>query len=486
VRRLAAVAFLACAIGLWPAAPAAAHPLGNFTVNVAVGVVVRPDSVVVDYVVDMAEIPAFRERRSIDRDLDDLVDEAEADRYRATVCARIASGLALRVDGDALPVEATSSSALAFPPGSGGLATLRLTCRLASGPTSVGAGTRVDVEDRNFPDAIGWREITAVGDRVTIVESDVPETSPSARLADYPADALPPDVRAASLAVTPGGAALGDLPPLGVEASSSRTAGVRDTGVLGSLLGTRTLTPLLVLAMLAIALGVGALHALGPGHGKTLIGAYLVGAGGSLRHAVGVGVAISAMHSASVLALGLVVLSAERAFAPERVYPVLGVASGLVALALGSALLVARIRGRRGHPHDHGHPHPHGHRHGHDHPHTHPHVDGANGAPTPEPLSRRGLVALAFSGGILPSPSALVTLLAAVSLGRTALGLALIAAFSLGLAGALIAVGLVTLRARDVAARRLTAGAARALPVASAGAIVAMGAFLTVQGLLRL
>ena len=96
------------------------------------------------------------------------------------------------------------------------------------------------------------------------------------------------------------------------------------------------------------------------------------------------------------------------------------------------------------------------------------------------------MLALAFSGGVLPSPSALVTLLAAVSLGRTALGLLLIAAFSIGLAGALVAVGVVTLRARDLAHRRLADRAARLLPVASAAAIAAMGVFLTVQGALRL
>ena len=135
-----------------------------------------------------------------------------------------------------------------------------------------------------------------------------------------------------------------------------------------------------------------------PGHGKTLIGAYLVGAGGSVRHAVGVGAAVSVMHTASVLALGLLVLSAERTFAPERVYPVLGLASGLVALGLGSVLLVSRI-----HAASAGAPAS---------PRTCTGTTCASpdhGAAPTSPLSRRGLMALAFSGGILPSPSALVT-----------------------------------------------------------------------------
>jgi nickel/cobalt exporter len=293
----------------------------------------------------------------------------------------------------------------------------------------------------------------------------------SARLSSYPADELPLDVRRASATVRLGGPRLASLPEPGRGPASSQSAiDDRDDGSLASLVGREDLTPALVGVMVALALGVGALHALGPGHGKTLIGAYLVGAGGSVRHAVGVGAAVSVMHTASVLMLGLVVLSAERLFAPERVYPVLGLASGLIALGLGSAMLVSRIHSRThvdggAHPHDQGH----------DHEHLHA-----------SPLSRRGLLALAFSGGILPSPTALVVLLASVSLGRSALGLLLIAAFSLGLAGALIGVGILTVHARDLAQRRLTERAARLLPVASAGAIATMGLFLTVRGAIQL
>jgi nickel/cobalt transporter (NicO) family protein len=153
------------------------------------------------------------------------------------------------------------------------------------------------------------------------------------------------------------------------------------------------------------------------------------------------------------------VLSAERLLAPERVYPWLGLASGLVALGLGAALLVSRIhelsmRGRPGHEH------------------LHP----------DRPLSRRGLVALAFSGGILPSPSALVVLLGSVSVGRTALGLALIAAFSAGLASSLIAVGALAIRACRLARGRLPERMLRAAPVVSAGCIVAVGMVLTARG----
>lgn len=481
---------LRCALGastiavtlLVPATPATAHPLGNFTVNVYGGIIVQPDAIVIDYVVDMAEIPAFRERRSIDADLDDTVDEQESLRYGSSTCARLADGLGVRVDGKGIALAASGVHALTFPPGAGGLSTLRLECRL-SGAATIAPDTAVSVVDRNFPDAIGWREITAAGDGVTLSNSDVPDISATRRLTAYPAAELPPDVRRAAFSASPGGPRLAALPEPGASpvGSDATAIGDRDGGLLASLIGRDELTPLLVAAMIAVALGVGGLHALGPGHGKTLIGAYLVGAGGTVRHAVGVGAAISVMHTASVLALGLVVLSAERTFAPERVYPLLGLASGLVALGLGSALLVSRIHPMitEGHQHQHVHGHVHG-------------EDGQRGGspnhadPPSSPLSRRGLMALAFSGGILPSPSALVVLLASVSLGRTALGLTLIAAFSLGLASALVGVGVLTLRARDIAERRLTERAARLLPVVSAGAILAMGVFLTVRGAIQL
>ena len=485
----AAVALLVLA----PAGTASAHPLGNFTVNTYAGVVVRPGEVIVDHVVDMAEIPAFQEQRAIDLDGDGVRTQAETETWRVSRCADLAMDVTIQVDGRAVPLRSTQAGAVSFPEGSAGLVTLRVSCLLTgSYDADAGEATRViTVADGSFADRIGWREITAVGDGMTVVRSDVAATSPSARLTAYPPDALPPAVREASLEVTLGGARLATLPADVPDVGASLDPGAAPDGLLASLAGRRDLTFPLAAAMLAIAIGAGALHALGPGHGKTLIGVYLVGAGGTLRHAVGVGVAISIMHTSSVLALGLVVVSAERVFAPEQVYPWLGLASGLVALALGSVLLVSRLGARLGHRaraagHTHDHPATHGHRHGPDRGHDggsgHTHEAGHDHPP----LSRRGLVALAFSGGILPSPSALVVLLASMSVGRTVIGLILIAAFSLGLAGALIGIGALSLRARDMAAARISSRAARLLPIGSAAAIASMGLFLTVQGAARI
>jgi ABC-type nickel/cobalt efflux system permease component RcnA len=157
--------------------------------------------------------------------------------------------------------------------------------------------------------------------------------------------------------------------------------------------------------------------------------------------------------------------------APDRIYPLLGLASRVIALGLGSALLWSRIGAARSERRRHGHTHPH--------PHSH---DGGGASP----VSRRGLASLALSGGLLPSPSARVTLLAAASVGRTTLGVLLIAAFSIGLAASLIGVGIVSLRAKDVAERRLTSRVAWLLPIASSAAIVATGVFLTIRGATQL
>jgi ABC-type nickel/cobalt efflux system permease component RcnA len=200
---------------------------------------------------------------------------------------------------------------------------------------------------------------------------------------------------------------------------------------------------------------------------------YLVGAGGHVRQAVAVGGAVALMHTASVLVLGLVVVTATELFETERVYPWLGLGSGLIALGLGAGLVVARLSAWRRRPDDaksseHGHGHP------------HPHV------PSESLVSRRGITALAVAGGILPSPAALVVLLAAVALHRIAYGLGLVAAFSLGLAAALVVVGVVAIGAGDALSRRTTGRVARLLPVLSASTIATVGLVLTARALVQI
>ena len=432
---------------------ALAHPLGNFTINTSASLVLRADEVVVDYVVDMAEIPAFQERGTIDADGDGALSSDEKAGYREDTCEGLRAGLRLDIDGAPARL-VTRSSEFSLPEGQAGLPTLRLTCVFRSNVAASDAHHLV-FEDSNYPDRLGWHEVTAAGDGTTIVRSDVRAESLSHRLRSYPKDVRPSDVRSASLTFRPGGPTLPAQP-------ASATAEPTSGGLLAGFASRPDLSAGLVALMIVAAIGVGAVHALGPGHGKSLIGAYLVGSAGTLRHAMAVGAAVSVMHTASVLGLGVLVLSAERVFAPDRVYPWLGLASGLVALGLGAALLVSRLHAlseRRQHGHEHPHP--------------------------ARPLSRRGLIAIAFAGGILPSPSALVVLLGSVSIGRTALGLVLIAGFSVGLAASLVAVGALAIRARHVANGRLPAGLVRLAPVISAGCIALVGVVLTAKGLLQ-
>lgn len=430
---------------------AIAHPLGNFTVSTSVALVLRPHEVVVDLVVDMAEIPALRERYRVDADRDGDVSGAEAGAYRAASCRAAAAGLLLSADGRRPPLS-LRASALRFPPGEAGLPTLRLSC-VWSAPLEGGTTHRVSFESEMFADRPGWREVIAAADGVTIVRSDVPAESPTGRLRSYPADAAPLDVTRAHVAFRAGGTPLaGD-----VDGAGSRGP---EADLLSRLAGRAELDVGLVLVLAAVAFAVGALHALGPGHGKTLIGALMLSSGG-VRPAFGVGAAVATMHTASVLALGVVVVAAERVLSPDALYPVLGLASGLLALALGLRLLVVRVRElRRDRAHRHDHPVP------------------------ARPLSRAGLAAIAVAGGILPSPTALVVLLGSISIGRTWLGLLLVAGFSVGLAASLTAVGLLASGIGRGATRRLPADAVRALPVVSAGCIAAAGVVLTVRGLL--
>jgi nickel/cobalt transporter (NicO) family protein len=432
------------------AGPAAAHPLGNFTINVAAVITVAPGEVRVRYAVDMAEIPTFQELRRIDVDADGDASSEELEAWGEATGARIASQLDVRADGGGVGLTQAAATA-ELRPGQGGLQTLRLDVELTG---SIPRHGSISVEDGTYPDRVGWREISAVGaDGLAVTRSSVPTSSRSRMLSSYPDDLLssPLEVRSATFSYGPGEQAS--------TGGSRSSAGARpDTGgPLADLVARPNLTLGVVLVSLLAAAGIGAVHGLAPGHGKTVTAAYMIGAGGRIRQAVGAGLAVAVMHTGSVLVLGLVVALAERAFPAERVYPVLTAVAGATAVALGIGLLIRRFRARHHH-------------------HDHRHRDHA-------PLSRRGLAALAVSGGLLPSPSAVLVLVAAMALSRAAFGIALVGAFGLGLAASLASVAIVAVRLNDAASRRLPSRAAAALPFAGAGAIVVAGSIVAWGGL---
>ncbi|MGH2671670.1 MAG: hypothetical protein ACRDHC_01685 [Actinomycetota bacterium] len=475
MRRVLTFSGLVVALLLAPGA-AQAHPLGNFTVSTSAGIVLEPGRVRIDYVVDLAEIPTVQAMPELDPDGDGAPTEDERDAWAVSIARELASNLSVAVGDDSVSLEIAWARAWLLP-GQGGLDVIRLEAVFDGRVPEAG---ELAFHDANFSDRLGWHEVTASGSSgIALERSSVPATSPTDRLRTYPEDLLssPLDVRAATLSFAPAVSAPAGASPAGGTApsNSGEVPSSRPAVPAGALAGAVGRTgPLMLLAVL-LSFGFGALHALGPGHGKTLMAAYLVGSGGGVRHAVGVGGAVAAMHTASVLALGIVVLSATEAFAPEAVYPWLSLGSGVIALSLGAWMLIGRLatsNEETKHGHEHSHPET---KHGHEHSH-----------PERAVLSRKGLTAIALAGGILPSPSALLVLLASVAIHRVAFGLVLIAAFSLGLASALVGVGILALRTRDALAHRLSTRLGRLVPVGSAAVIAMLGLVLAVNGASRL
>ena len=342
---------------------------------------------------------------------------------------------------------------------------------------------------------MGWDAIQILPGDGTDVHSSVPATDPTDGLRAYPSNLLssPPSDREASFEVSAGSGQVTAPPGLsGGEVTTNRAL----DGFANALAGGNT-HGLLIVFLLAAAFGWGALHALSPGHGKTMVAGYLVGARGTPRHAAILGLMVTATHTISVFALGLITLAASQYILPEQLYPWLGVLSGLLVVGIGLTVMRSRFHRwrvlraqaaqereaqRDGHAHDHHHDHDQDHGHGHGHSHDHP--DG--------PITTRSLVGLGVSGGIVPCPSALVVLIAAISQHRIGLGMVLIVAFSLGLAATLIAVGLAVIYGGRVITwlrpeRRIFGSRfAGALPAISASVIVIAGVLITSRAIPQL
>ena len=307
---------------------AAAHPLGNFTINRYAALHVGQRALTVHYVVDMAEILAFQTITEIDKNGDGTIDPDEREAYLSRAPADLARHLILTVDGREQPLTAGRRT-FSLPPGAGGLPTLRLEVNFeASLPSARGA---VEFRDGNFPGRLGWQEIIAdASEGIALAESTVPGTDRSRALRDYPTDLLasPPQVSEARFRMVSATSsdAVAEAPaPRGVLAGPGRFS-----DRLTELIATRApLGPGLVLTSLLVAAALGALHALSPGHGKTIVGAYLVGARGTARHALFLGLVVTATHTLGVYALGLVTLTVSHYIVPERLFPWLGAASGL-------------------------------------------------------------------------------------------------------------------------------------------------------------
>jgi ABC-type nickel/cobalt efflux system permease component RcnA len=485
--RRVAVALILCVLTtLGVAGTALAHPLGNYTVNRAVAVTLMPQAIAVRYLVDMAEIPAFATLQAIDLDADGMTEPTEARAWAEATCNAARVAVALTVDGRHLALAVAGYPELTFPDGAGGLETLRLECPFRAAWDLAAGEHLLAITDRTDDGHVGWREVTVVADGGSVLSSDVPAVSPSAQLTAYPTDSLatPPDVRSgiATFRVEDRPAA---APALNPQADRPRST---SDDPFASLIAGQLSLPVALLAII-LAAALGAVHALSPGHGKTLVAAYLIGSRGTLRQATGLGLTVAVTHTFGVFALGSITLVAGEFFVPERVIAWLSVVSGgLVALmgivlvwrALRSATLRADHDHVQGHDGDHGHEHP------------HPHPGTPSGAPT-STVSVRGLLALGLAGGMVPSASALIVLLAAVNTGRLIFGIGLIVAFGVGMAAVLAGLAAATTLARRAVvgtggirswplARRLT----ELLPVASGIAVLAIGGVVTIAAIGRI
>lgn len=499
-RRRAVAMTLVLALLVLCEVAAVAHPLGNFTVNRFARVRVDAGGVRVRYVIDMAEIPAFQESQAMDVNHDGNVSAEESDAYLEGLAPRLAEGVRLTTDGERVPL-LLKSKTVSMPKGAGGLATLRMEFDFEGATTERSEGAhRLRFEDVNYRERIGWREIVVEAARgITVFDSDAYGSAVTDELKTYPQDTLaaPLDERSAEFSWTRGALPAGAV---ALRTRDGQTA-VQTRDRFAELISVEELTPLVALLGLLLAAGLGALHAMSPGHGKTVVGAYLVGSRGTAKHAAFLGLTVTVTHTSSVFALGLLTLFASHYVLPETLFPYLSLVSGVIVLGIGLTLFVRRLRsafsqeGAEAHQH---HTHEHGHEHGHEHSHEHTHGDGAlthshggrehthmpPGADG-RPLTWRSLLALGVSGGLLPCPSALVVMLSAISLGRVGYGLALIVAFSIGLAATLTAVGLLFVYAsRFVASRGAGRGRlVKLLPVLSSLVIACAGAAICYEAL---
>jgi len=507
-----------------------AHPMGNFSVNHYAKISVQSDRVRIDYLIDLAEIPAYQELQQ--GNITATANDPAVTRFIAVRGVELGRGLRLFVDGRAVALRMVSSGVI-FPAGAGGLPTMKMGFVYEAAYPEKTDRVHVSVRyvDDNYPGHTGWKEVIALASAGSLLKSSVPSKDRSNELSNYPTDLLnspPLDLEASVEAQLP--AAMTQPIPseahtvsparqsVRVEATSGADnavkvkhadASVRSTNrsanqaakavgpVVASsrgmhleanqqrtprnrfteLITEQHLSLWFLFTAAIIAMGLGALHALEPGHGKTIVAAYLVGSKGTARHAILLGMIVTASHTAGVFALGAVTLYASRYIVPEQLYPWLGVLSGIVIAGLGCYMFLRRVTGTAtDHSHEPGSGH--GHLFGMS---TEQRTDGVENAG--KRVSMGQLFTLGITGGIIPCPAALIVLLSAFALHRVGLGFFLIVAFSLGLAAVLIGFGMLMVYARRFMTRLQMDGplTTRWLPIASSAFITVLGVGLAIQ-----
>jgi len=519
---------------------ASGHPMGNFSVNHYSNITVENDRISIRYFIDLAEIPAFQELQQANISANGIdPNSREVLSYLDARALELGHGLILEVDGNAVPLRLVSSGVL-FPSGAGGLPTMKMgfvfEAAYPSRPVKTGSqSVRIHYKDTNYPGHAGWKEITALASAGLLLRSSVPTTDRSGELSNYPTDLLagpPQDLEAFVVATLP---ALTARSTEALPVRITRPAAVQGEGLshaeAGHQRGTRQpatssalkaqitrpsasaastpvslapnrqqtprsrfteliqaqkLSAWFLFTAALIAIGLGGLHALEPGHGKTIVAAYLVGSKGTARHAFLLGIIVTVSHTVGVFALGAITLYASRHIVPEQLYPWLGALSGVTIAGLGCYILVSHLTGT-----SNGHSHSPGVSHGHWMFWKTPGEEEIKGsiasseANSTQSVSLAQLFTLGVTGGIIPCPAALIVLLSAFALHRIGFGFFLILAFSTGLAAALIGFGMLAVYARRFMARLQVDGplTKRWLPIASSAFITVLGLALAIQAL---
>ncbi|HVF46004.1 MAG TPA: hypothetical protein VNA17_00410 [Pyrinomonadaceae bacterium] len=476
---------------------AAAHPLGNFSINQYSGIEAGGGKITIRQVLDIAEIPAFQLAGTIDTDKDGVMSRAELDAYAAAITPDHIRGLDLRADGQAVGLSVESTEIL-LEDGEGDLPIIKIKWNLVGQINAATINSRITFSNANYQGRTGWNEIVikpAIG--TGIYNSSGSGSSITDELRSYPQENLtaPLNERSATFSLTTGKIP-DDARPL--ENRDGGRVATTQKDRFAELINVPEITPAVALFGLLLAFGLGALHALSPGHGKAVVGAYLVGSRGTSKHALFLGLTVTITHTLGVFALGLITLFASNYVLPERIMPFLGFVSGMLVFFIGITLFKERLflllgwGKAAGHAHDHDHVYDDHHHDEHDgvitHSHggmTHTHGGSTHTHAPPDEITWKSLLALGVSGGLIPCPSALVLMLSAIALNRVGYGLVLTVAFSFGLAATLTAVGLIFLNVRNLFGKTALANSRvfKLLPVFSAFVVAFVGAVICYNSL---
>jgi len=461
---------------------AAAHPLGQLMADSVTTLTLTPNGVKVRYVINFGEAAAFTRLEQTDTNRDGQLDDAERQAYVAINVQHFAENMRLTLDGQALPALSGGRGDLKVEDTPSGLRKMISSYEYDVPWPALAPGQKhvLEVKDASFEGVDGWREIASVGEAgVGLLTAPSPPQNA--------VEAMQTEARV-EFHLGPG-----KVFPRSRSSAPEQGSGWGQDRLMG-LLREQNVEPRLVFMALGLAFLLGALHAMTPGHGKTLVGAYLIGSRGTVGQAVLLGLVVTVTHTFSVFLLGLGCMLAFEYVMPEKIIPWIGFASGLLITMMGLFLLKNRDAIlAHDHSHDHGHSHSHwpgmaAHSHDHGHAHAdyagtttaevggHDHADHAHGAPTKERLGLMALLSLGISGGMVPCPDALVVLLSAIALNRLWFGMAILLAFSAGLAFVLMLIGVLMVTASRLFEKTYPSDAlVRRITTVSYGFIVVVG-----------